>query len=88
MKYDEFIEDPKTIDAVVRNFEIIGEATNQLPDDVKLQNQNIDWHRIRGMRNRLIHQYFGIDYEIIWGVITNYLPHLADNLKLIKHKLE
>ena len=61
MKYDEFIEDPKTIDAVVRNFEIIGEATNQLPDDVKLQNQNIDWHRIRGMRNRLIHQNFGID---------------------------
>jgi uncharacterized protein with HEPN domain len=64
--YEEFTADSKTIDAVVRNYEIIGEAANRLPEDIKEAMDKIDWFRIRGFRNRIVHQYFGIDYEIIW----------------------
>jgi uncharacterized protein with HEPN domain len=64
--YEEFIADSKTIDAVVRNFEIIGEASSRLPQEFKNENNAIDWFRIRGFRNRIVHQYFGIDHELIW----------------------
>jgi uncharacterized protein with HEPN domain len=59
---------PKTIDAVIRNFEIIGEAANRLPEIFKDQHPDIDWHRIRGFRNRIVHDYMGIDYEIVWEI--------------------
>ena len=63
-----FSTDSKTVDAVVRNFKIIGEAVNRLPEDFKNQYQNIDWHKIRGFRNRIVHDYFGIDYQIVWQI--------------------
>lgn len=56
--YDQFLNDEKTIDAVIRNFEIIREAANRLPDDFKKQHNEIDWQRIRGFRNRIVHDYF------------------------------
>src|SRR6187402_977818 len=68
LSYDDFIADSKTIDAVVRNFEIIGEAANRLPEDFKDDHGEIDWHKIRGLRNRIVHNYFGIDYNIIWSI--------------------
>ena len=68
LTYEEFIADSKTIDAVIRNFEIIGEAANRLPDDFREINEQIDWHKIRGLRNRIVHNYFGIDYSIIWTI--------------------
>jgi len=61
LSFEEFTNDGKTIDAVIRNFEIIGEAANRLPDDFKDKHSNIDWHRIRGFRNRIVHDYFGIN---------------------------
>jgi uncharacterized protein with HEPN domain len=64
MSFAEFVDDSKTIDAVIRNFEIIGEAANRLPDEFKDKYPDIEWHRIRGFRNRIVHHYFGIDYEI------------------------
>jgi uncharacterized protein with HEPN domain len=66
ISYDEFTGDSKTIDAAIRNFEIIGEASNRLPQEFKDEHDTIDWFRIIGFRNRIVHQYFGIDYEIIW----------------------
>jgi len=60
--YSEFLKDDKTIDAVIRNFEIIGEAANRIDEDFRINNPNIEWNRIRGFRNRIIHDYFGIDY--------------------------
>jgi uncharacterized protein with HEPN domain len=80
LTYDEFIADSKTIDAVVRNFEIIGEAANRLPDEAKNNNQEIDWHKIRGLRNRIVHNYFGINYYIIWAIIEDYLNLLIDQI--------
>lgn len=79
--FDEFVSDEKTIDAVVRNFEIIGEAANRLPNEFRTQYPNINWDRIRGFRNRIVHDYFGIDYSIVWKIIENYLPKLITELQ-------
>jgi len=83
MSFEEFIADSKTIDAVVRNFEIIGEAANRLPEDFKDLHQDIDWFRIRGFRNRIVHDYFGIDYSIVWQIKETYLSQLITSLTTI-----
>lgn len=85
LNYNSFIEDEKTIDAVVRNFEIIGEAANRIDPDFRLNNPEIEWKRIRGFRNRIFHDYFGIDYEIVWSIIENDLDVLIELIeKLIE----
>jgi len=81
MSFDDFSRDAKTIDAVIRNFEIIGEAANRLPEDFKDAHPDIDWHRIRGFRNRIVHDYMGIDYAIVWDIRTNYLDGLITILQ-------
>jgi uncharacterized protein with HEPN domain len=84
LTYEEFLKDSKTVDAVIRNFEIIGEAANRLTEDFKDENSNIDWHRIRGFRNRIVHDYFGIDYEIVWQIKETFLPKTLEQISLIK----
>jgi len=74
LSFDAFSKDQKSVDAVVRNLEIIGEATKKIPSDFKKKYANIEWKRIAGMRDRLIHNYFGVDYYIVWDVATNKLP--------------
>jgi uncharacterized protein with HEPN domain len=69
MSFESFQNDDKTIDAVIRNFEIIGEAANRIPDEVKDKFNEVNWHRIRGFRNRIVHDYMGVDLEIIWEII-------------------
>ena len=81
LSFEEFIKDGKTVDAVIRNFEIIGEAANRLPEEFKDKHSNIDWHRIRGFRNRIVHDYFGIDYSIVWEIKESFLPNLLQLLK-------
>ena len=71
LSFEEFTLDEKTTDAVARNFEIIGEATNRLPLEFKAQSPEIDWNRLRGFRNRIVHDYFGIDYAIVWKIIED-----------------
>ena len=83
MNFEEFCSDSKTIDAVIRNFEIIGEAANRLPEDFKDQYTSIDWHRIRGFRNRIVHDYMGIDYGIVWEIKDNYIISLIEALNTI-----
>ena len=68
LTYDDFLKDSRTIDAVIRNFEIIGEAANRLPEEFKEKYPLIDWHRIRGFRNRIVHDYMGIDFGIVWEI--------------------
>ena len=84
LSFYEFVKDGKTIDAVIRNFEIIGEAANRLPDDFKDKHQHIDWHRIRGFRNRIVHDYFGIDYRIVWEIKETFLPLLIATFKSLR----
>jgi len=76
MSFEEFSKDNKTVDAVIRNFEIIGEASNLLPDDIKDKYSEIDWHRIRGFRNRIVHDYFGVDLQIVWKITFDQIPGL------------
>ncbi len=83
ISFEDFINDGKTIDAVVRNFEIIGEAANRLSDDFKHTHSNIDWQRLRGFRNRIVHEYFGIDYVIVWNIKNLFLPDLIIKLKAL-----
>ena len=63
MSFEMFQNDDKTIDAVIRNFEIIGEAANRIPDEIKEKFNNVNWHRIRGFRNRIVHDYMGVIWK-------------------------
>lgn len=87
LSFDELMSDGKTFDAVVRNFTIIGEASNRIDNDIKIKFPLIDWDEIRGLRNRIVHEYFGIDNQILWEIIENELDYLIENLELIKSKL-
>jgi uncharacterized protein with HEPN domain len=71
------------MDAVIRNFEIIGEAANRIPDDIKDTFTELNWHRIRGFRNRIVHDYMGIDLEIVWEIIENSLDELEEQIQSI-----
>ncbi len=83
LKREQFLADEKTIDAVVRNLEIIGEAVRWLSDDFKLRHAGIPWDQIAGLRNRIVHDYFGLDLEIIWQVLQTSLPELRQQLDKI-----
>jgi uncharacterized protein with HEPN domain len=78
-----FKQDYKTVDAVIRNFEIIGEASKSLPDEFKKKYSQIPWEEMYRLRNRISHEYFGIDYEIIWDIISVHLPENHKDLKII-----
>ncbi|QNL22229.1 DUF86 domain-containing protein [Hyphobacterium sp. CCMP332] len=81
--FEQFIDDDKTIDAVVRNFEIIGEAATRIHPDFQIENPQIPWKKLKGYRNRLIHEYFGVDYQIVWDIISDDLKFLVKNLNKI-----
>lgn len=87
LSFDEFLNDSKTLDAVIRNFEIIGEAANRLPDEIKDEHPLVDWHRIRGFRNRIVHDYMGIDFQMVWLIKENFLPVLKDQIQSIVNDL-
>jgi len=78
MDFNTFEEDLKTQDAVVRNLEIIGEASGRLPEDVRKSAPRIEWRKIIGIRNILAHEYFGITLPIVWDVAQNKLDELAE----------
>ncbi|GAB4250134.1 MAG: DUF86 domain-containing protein [Acidobacteriota bacterium] len=84
MNRDGFLADEKTIDAVVRNLEIIGEASNRLPHSFQAQHPEIEWRRIVGLRNRIVHDYFGLDLEIIWEILQHELHVLKAKLSAIR----
>ena len=83
LSFAAFIQDRKTKDAVVRNLEIIGEAANKLPLSLTKQYPEIDWSGIVGFRNILIHEYFGIDYQLVWHIIQQQMPALEEQIKYI-----
>lgn len=78
---DAFYQDRKTKDAVVRNLEVIGEASNQIPTVFKDKNPHLKWREITDLRNRIIHEYFGIDYVLIWEIIQMDLPELKKEIQ-------
>lgn len=72
--FHDFVEDTKTIDAVIRNLIVIGEAVRYLPDDVRAIDPKIPWREIASMRNKVVHEYFGIDENILWKTIQEDIP--------------
>ena len=88
MSFEEFKDDDRTSSAVVRKLEIIGESTKQLPEEIKQKNPELPWKEMAGMRDRLIHSYFGIDYELVWKTITKRIPETKPLIKKILENLE
>jgi len=78
-----FLQDETLKRAYVRSIEVIGEAVKQIPDTLRQKYPAIEWRAIAGMRDRLIHGYFGVDYDIVWDVITNKIPALETDIKQI-----
>jgi uncharacterized protein with HEPN domain len=81
MDKDAFLNDQKTIDAVTRNLEIVGEAASQMDEFIKNRFPDIPWHRIVGLRHRIVHDYFGVDTSLIWGIATKDAEELANLLR-------
>ena len=86
--FNDFIRDSKTIDAVIRNFEIIGEAARRIPEDFKAKHTRIDWLRVIGFRNRVVHDYMGVDHKIVWTIIEKDLDTLVSDLRKILKELK
>ena len=84
LDFDGFVNDQKTLDAVERNFEIIGEASTRIHPDFQIEHSGIPWKHLRGYRNRLIHEYFGVDYQIVWEIIQHELGELIEQLEELK----
>jgi uncharacterized protein with HEPN domain len=84
--FDEFVKDEKTVDAVVRNLEIIGEAANRIDEVYKHTHAHIAWFRLRGLRNRIVHEYFGVDLGIIWTILEEDLDTPLDDLQILLSK--
>lgn len=86
ISFMKFSKDQKTIDAVVRNFEIIGEASKSLSNRIKSSSPEIPWKDVTGMRNKITHEYFGVDLEIIWKAILEDLPAFKKAIKNLKRR--
>ena len=83
MDFDEFRKSRKTVDAVVRNLEIIGEASKFVPDRIKDKYRDVDWKGIVGLRNRIAHRYFDISLNVVWYIIQNELSPLNEYMRRI-----
>jgi uncharacterized protein with HEPN domain len=81
MNQDAFVGDDRTFDAVLRNLEVIGEAAKSLPDNVKAQCPTIDWRKVVGLRDVIVHGYFGLEPSVLWDIVSKKLPELCSGLR-------
>jgi len=86
LSHTQFHEDEKTVDAVIRNLIVIGEAARLVPDEIAGQHPEIAWTKMRGLRNLAVHEYFGVDADILWETIQQDLPPLTSMLRRVLHE--
>ncbi len=84
ISYEQFSKNGMISDAVIRNLEVIGEAVKSLPTEIKNKHPNIEWRKISGLRDILIHEYFGINLKIVWDIVINKIPELKKSIIKIK----
>ena len=88
MSFDEFMKDEKTKSAVVREIEVMGEAVKNVPSSIRERYKDIPWNQMAKTRDKIIHFYFGVDYEIVWRVIKERLPEIKPSLEKMLKEME
>ena len=84
---EDFVNNKIIRDAVLRNFQVIGEAANNLDEEFIASNPEVEWEKVIGMRNFIIHEYFGVDLKIVWDTIKEDIPSFKENIKKLLEKL-
>lgn len=87
MDFVTFSSDKKTVNAVIRSLEVIGEAAKRIPEDIRQKCSDVPWKYMTGMRNKLIHEYSGVDLEVVWEVVKHELPPLESHIKRMLDEL-
>jgi len=88
MSYEEFVEDQKTVDAILRNFEVIGEAAKNVPEGFRREYNHVPWSEMAGMRDKLIHGYATIELRIVWTTVQEEIPSLTGQIKALRDELD
>jgi uncharacterized protein with HEPN domain len=83
MTYTEFLSDLKTQDAVIRTLEIVGEATKRLSPAVRTRHPAVPWKNMAGLRDKLVHDYFGVNFDVVWQIVSDELPAVAAQIEQI-----
>ncbi|MBB5325905.1 uncharacterized protein with HEPN domain [Anoxybacillus tepidamans] len=81
LSYDDFLDNDLVSDAVIKNILVIGEATKNIPDEIRQAHPHIEWRKMAGMRDMMIHSYFSINYRIVWDVVQNKIPKLKQHVE-------
>ena len=81
MNFEQFVEDDRTVDAVIRNFGVIGEAASHMPEEIRAAHPELPWPQMRALRNLVVHEYFGVSAEILWDTARVDLPPLISVLR-------
>ena len=84
LELEDLMKDPVLQRACIRSLEVMGEAVKNISDDFKKEYSEIEWRKIAGLRDKLIHHYFGVDWDIVWNVIQNKIPEIKESLEKIK----
>ncbi len=87
MTYEQFVQDKRTLNAVLRSLQVIGEATKRVPDPVRERYPQVPWREMAGMRDKIIHDYMDVDTEIVWRVLTERIPEIRPVLEQILEEL-
>ncbi len=88
VSYDQFATDKKTLNAVLRSIEVIGEAAKNIPDQVRAKYSQVPWKEMSGMRDKVIHSYFGVDRQTVWLVVKNRIPAIIPLMQQVLQDLE